>query len=243
MFKKLLILVSLLFVFAGAAISQESSNGTAATTAPAKPKKAPIFRATKDQIKEAQTMLKSKNGFGGEATGVSSPEWKTAVKAYQKENGLTKTGSLNRATVEKMGIALTDKQKEIPVNPNHIASGSSDTKKKKSGDGSSSSTTAKTEVKTSDGPKRPAPFQANKDQIMALQTKLKEAKLFSAEATGERSDDLKTAIKKYQEANGLKATGGINAATLEKAGIALTDKQKEQVAAQAAYDAAKTPKN
>lgn len=243
MFKKLLILVSVLFVFAGAAISQETSTGTAATTAPAKPKRAPIFRATKDQIKEAQTMLKSKNSFIGEATGVSSAEWKTAVKAYQSENGLTKTGSLNRATVEKMGIALTDKQKEIPVNPNHIASDSSEKTKKKSGDGSSASTMAKTETKTSDGPKRPAPFQANKDQIMALQTKLKEAKLFSAEANGERSDDLKAAVKKYQEANNLKATGGINAATLEKAGIALTDKQKEQVAAQAAYDAAKAPKN
>jgi len=38
-------------------------------------------------------------------------------------------------------------------------------------------------------------------------------------------------------------TGGINAATLEKAGIALTDKQKEQVAQQAAYDAAKAKSN
>jgi hypothetical protein len=31
--------------------------------------------------------------------------------------------------------------------------------------------------------------------------------------------------------------------TLEKMGIALTEKQKQQVAAQAAYDAAKAPKN
>ncbi|MBK8302444.1 MAG: peptidoglycan-binding protein [Chloracidobacterium sp.] len=67
-------------------------------------------------------MLKSKGKFSGEATGVSSAEWKTAVKAYQGDNGLTKTGSLNRATLEKMGIALTDKQKDIPVNPDHIAS-------------------------------------------------------------------------------------------------------------------------
>ena len=56
-------------------------------------------------------------------------------------------------------------------------------------------------------------------------------------------DALKDAVKKYQESNGLSATGGINAATLGKMGIALTDKQKDQVAAQAAYDAAKAPKN
>ena len=46
-------------------------------------------------------------------------------------------------------------------------------------------------------------------------------------------------LKKYQETNSLKVTGGINAATLEKAGITLTDKQKQQVAAQVAFDAAK----
>ena len=51
------------------------------------------------------------------------------------------------------------------------------------------------------------------------------------------------AIKKYQTDNALKSTGGINAATLEKMGIALTDKQKDQVAAQVAFDAAKAPKN
>ena len=95
----------------------------------------------------------------------------------------------------------------------------------------------------SDGPKRPAPFTANKEQITTIQTKLKAAKLFAGEANGERSDDLKEAIKKYQTDNALKSTGGINAATLEKMGIALTDKQKDQVAAQVAFDAAKAPKN
>jgi peptidoglycan hydrolase-like protein with peptidoglycan-binding domain len=74
---------------------------------------------------------------------------------------------------------------------------------------------------------------------MALQTVLKNAKMFNGEADGTRTDELKEAVKKYQEANGLKVTGGINAETLTKAGIALTDKQKAQVAAQAAYDAAK----
>ena len=33
-------------------------------------------------------------------------------------------------------------------------------------------------------------------------------------------------LKKYQDANGLKVTGTLNQATLEKMGIALTDKQK-----------------
>lgn len=233
MLKKILLMLPLLLVCAGSMIAQ----GTATDSAPAKTTetatKPATFRSTKDQVKEAQTLLKSKKVYNGEATGTSSAEWKTAVKTYQGENGLAKTGSLNRATLEKMGIKLTDKQKEIPVDPKHLAS--NETKPAKTEKPSSS----KTESKTSDGPKRPAPFQANKDQITALQTKLKEAKLFTGDADGSRSDGLKEAVKKYQEANGLKATGGINAETLEKMGIALTDKQKEQVAAQAAYDAAK----
>ena len=239
MLKRLFLLLSIFVLTTTAMFAQGSSATPAATpaaTSEAKPKK-PVFRSTKDQVKEAQTMLKASKVFSGEVTGVSSPEWKTAVKSYQGDNGLAKTGSLNRATLEKMGIKLTDKQKEIPVNPDHIASGDSKTTK------TESKTETKTEAKTTDGPKRPAPFSANKDQITALQTKLKEAKLFDGAADGERSDALKAAVKKYQEANSLNATGGINAATLEKAGIALTDKQKDQVAAQAAYDAAKTPKN
>ncbi|HRI03888.1 MAG TPA: peptidoglycan-binding domain-containing protein [Pyrinomonadaceae bacterium] len=238
MVRKIFLLLSAMFVFASLAGAQTPPPTPTPTPAPTtaaadKPAKPPQFRSTKDQVKEAQTMLKSKGKFSGEVTGVSSAEWKTAVKAYQGDNGLTKTGSLNRATLEKMGIALTDKQKLIPVSPgSFVAPG--DVAGMKVKDNPSTS---------SDGPKKPAPFSANKDQITALQKVLKDGKMFTGEANGERSNALKDAVKAYQKANGLKETGGINAATLEKAGIALTDKQKEQVAAQAAYDAAKAPKN
>ncbi len=236
MLKTFLLLTAALFVFSGAAIGQ-GTTGTATAASTEKPAKPPAFRATKDQIKQGQQILITSKLYSGEATGVYGDS-RPAIKAYQKANGLEENGKFDRATLEKMGIALTDKQKQTPatsgafVAPGDVAG----MKVKKT----EKTTSAKS---TADGPKRPAPFQANKDQITALQNKLKEAKLFMGAADGERSDALKDAIKKYQEANGLKATGGVNAATLEKAGIALTDKQKEQVAAQAAYDAAKATKN
>ena len=236
MLRKTLLVISASLLLATAVFAQGTA--TAKTPAATTTAKKPSFRSTKDQVKEAQTMLKAKSLFAGEVTGTSSADWKTAVKSYQGDNGLTKTGSLNRATLEKMGITLTDKQKLIPVDPKTIASASSKPKTMKPAAKPDTS-----EKMPSDGPKRPAPFTANKDQITALQTKLKEAKLFSGEANGERSDDLKEGIKKYQTDNALKSTGGINAATLEKMGIALTDKQKDQVAAQTAFDAAKAPKN
>lgn len=240
MFRKIFLLLSALFVLAAFVGAQTSTSTPAqAPTTDNKPAKAPVFRSTGDQVKEAQTMMKAKNVFSGEVTGVSSAQWKSAVKSFQGENGLTQTGSLNRATLEKMGIALTDKQKEIPVNPKTIASGSSKSSRSKDSDKTTAPTRAKS-ASTSGGPKRPAPFQATKDQITALQKVLKDGKMFDGEANGARSDALKEAVKKFQEANSLKVTGGINAATLQKAGITLTDKQKDQVAAQAAYDAAKT---
>jgi peptidoglycan hydrolase-like protein with peptidoglycan-binding domain len=234
-----LCLVALLYVSVG--FAQDTTKSKPATTADSgagdeKPKRGPVFRPTKDQIEQVQKILVTKKLYSGEPSGKYDDDTRAGIKTFQKGNGLKETGTLNRATLEKFGVELTEKQKDIPVSPNSYANGESGDKKPKSDKTEKSD---KPKSNDGDGPKRPAPFQANKDQIAALQTKLKDAKLFAGEANGERSDDLKEAVKKYQEAHNLKATGGINAATLEKAGIKLTDKQKEQVAAQAAYDAAK----
>ena len=56
---------------------------------------------------------------------------------------------------------------------------------------------------------------------------------------GKLDDLTREGLKKYQGANSLTVTGTLNAVTLQKMGIALTDAQKANVAAQAAYDAAK----
>lgn len=160
------------------------------------------FRATKDQITQAQKMLKVTE------SGKMDADTKAAVKKYQSENGLKQTGSLNRATLEKLGIELTDKQKTIPVDPNSYAS-----------------TDDKTTTK-----KRGPIFRATKDQIIAAQKMLKEKGLYTGEATGKLDPATRTGLKAYQEANGLKSTGTLNQLTLEKMGIPLTDKQKENAA-------------
>ncbi|CAN5441203.1 hypothetical protein BH10ACI3_BH10ACI3_20890 [soil metagenome] len=239
----------------GQGLSKATATPTPAASTTETEKKPARFTPNKDQIMQGQKLLKDKKLYTGEADGKYNDDTRAAIRAYQKENGLTLSGNFNQATLEKMNIALTDKQKGASTGTTAAATDASSSKKAKTAATASASDASAAEAKTdsttteaksaatADGPKRPAPFQANKDQITALQTKLKDAKLFTGAADGERSDALKESVKKYQEANGLKATGGINAATLEKAGIALTDKQKEQVAAQAAYDAAKTPKN
>ena len=165
--------------------------------------KKPIFRATKEQITTVQKMLKSPE------TGKMDDTFRIEIKKYQTANGLKATGTLNRATLEKMSIALTDKQKEIPVDQNSFA-------------------TAETDKTT---PTKKAPvFRATKDQIVAAQKLLKEKSLYTGEATGTLDPATRASLKAYQEANGMKGTGTLNAATLEKMGISLTDKQKENMA-------------
>ena len=73
----------------------------------------PIFRATADQIKQAQSLLKQRNFYTGEQTGKLNTATRAGLKEYQKAESLKMTGTLNKVTLEKMGIALTYKQKTM----------------------------------------------------------------------------------------------------------------------------------
>lgn len=223
----LAILCTVLLVLAASGQTDGSREpNTTAAPAPAK-KKSPVFRPTKDQITQVQTKLKAGNLYSGESTGKLDKASRDAIKSWQDTNGLKKTGTLNRATLEKMGVELTDTQKAIPVDPNSYASADEEKKLAKP-------TTATT------GPKRPAPFRANKGQIIAAQKVLRDGRMLTGGEDGKLDDTTRDGLGKYQEANSLRVTKTLNPATLEKMGIALTDKQKEQVAAQAAYDAARS---
>ena len=73
----------------------------------------PIFRATADQIKQAQAILKQRNFYSGEQTGKLDDDTRNGLKKYQQGEGLKVTGTLNKVTLEKMGIQLSDKQKTM----------------------------------------------------------------------------------------------------------------------------------
>ncbi len=227
-----LLFVCLLSVFFVIAADAQGSNAAAAAPAAAPAadaaKKPPVFRPTKDQIMEVQKILVTKKLYSATPSGKYDDSTREGIKSFQKDNGLKETGTLNRATLEKFGVALTDKQKAIAVSQNSFASADDKGKSKGSTTGTAS-----------DGPKRPAPFRANGDQITAAQKILRDGKMLTGGEDGKLDDTTREGLGKYQESNGLKVTKTLNAATLQKMGIALTDKQKEQVAAQAAYDAAK----
>lgn len=76
-------------------------------------KRGPIFRAIKDQIKQAQTLLKERGHYAGEVTGKLDPDTRAALKKYQEAESIKVTGTLNRVTLEKMNVPLTEKQKSM----------------------------------------------------------------------------------------------------------------------------------
>ena len=110
--KILATVLSLLFVFSAAMAQNANSSTTTSSTSTSKPRK-PIFRANKDQIKQAQKILKDRGFYAGEETGKLDPDTREGLKKYQSAETLKVTGTLNKVTLEKMGVELTEKQKAM----------------------------------------------------------------------------------------------------------------------------------
>ncbi len=203
-----LLLLTLSFSFALSAqtavpgnSSAENSANTAETAKTAK-KRGPVFRATKGQVKQAQAILKERTLYSGEQTGKLDDATRIGLQKYQLAEDLRITGTLNRETLEKMNVPLTDSQKGVPKPP-------------------------KPETAASDGGKKKPPiFRATKDQIQLAQALLKEKGFYSGEANGELNEDTREGLRKYQATNDIKVTGTLNRETLQKMSIQLTEKQK-----------------
>lgn len=103
-------LVCLLTVFGNLATAQNSTSTTKSATTK---KRGPVFRATKEQINQAQAVLKSRGFYSGEQVGKLDDATREGLRKYQMAEGLKVTGTLNKLTLEKMNIPLTEKQKTM----------------------------------------------------------------------------------------------------------------------------------
>jgi peptidoglycan hydrolase-like protein with peptidoglycan-binding domain len=101
----------LLCVTAASAQNSNTNAGGSNTNASATKKRGPVFRATKEQIKQAQGTLRQRGFYAGESTGKLDPTTREGLRKYQEAEGLKVTGTLNAATLQKMNVTLSDKQK------------------------------------------------------------------------------------------------------------------------------------
>jgi peptidoglycan hydrolase-like protein with peptidoglycan-binding domain len=93
--------------------TQTTSSSKSNAGANSNRKRGPVFRATKDQINQAQAILKERGFYAGEQTGKLDDATRDGLRKYQQAEGLKSTGTLNKVTLEKMGVALTDRQKAM----------------------------------------------------------------------------------------------------------------------------------
>jgi peptidoglycan hydrolase-like protein with peptidoglycan-binding domain len=59
-------------------------------------------QATPDQVKQAQTELKSQGLYKGKIDGDAGPQTMKSLRAYQKEKGLQQTGMLDEQTMDSL---------------------------------------------------------------------------------------------------------------------------------------------
>ena len=103
----------LLCVFTSGVLAQNSTSNTTKTATKQGAKRGPIFCATKEQINQAQAILKERGFYGGEQLGKLDDATRDGLRKYQQAEGLKVTGTLNKITLEKMNITLTEKQKTM----------------------------------------------------------------------------------------------------------------------------------
>jgi peptidoglycan hydrolase-like protein with peptidoglycan-binding domain len=103
----------LLCVFSTAAVAQDSTSTSTKSATKQGVKRGPVFRATKDQINQAQAILKQRGFYAGDQMGKLDDATRDGLRKYQQAEGLKVTGTLNKITLEKMNITLTEKQKTM----------------------------------------------------------------------------------------------------------------------------------
>jgi peptidoglycan hydrolase-like protein with peptidoglycan-binding domain len=106
--------IAILFAVSLVPASQEANSNASKTSAQSSnsnKKRNPIFRANKDQIRQAQAILKQRGFYSGEQTGKLDPDTRAGLRKYPAAEKIKVTGTLNKLTLEKMNIPLTEKQK------------------------------------------------------------------------------------------------------------------------------------
>jgi len=93
-------------------VNTNSNSGTNSNK-PTNVNRGPIFRASADQIKQAQVILKQRGFYSSEQTGKLDANTRAGLRKYQQAESLKVTGTLNKSTLARMGIALTEKQKTM----------------------------------------------------------------------------------------------------------------------------------
>jgi len=97
----LLLVLSLLLAFSLAAATQ-NKNANKSTSANKAVNRKPIFRASADQVKQAQLQLQAAGLYNGPTDGMMDPDTRAGLARFQQQNGLRATQTLDQQTLARL---------------------------------------------------------------------------------------------------------------------------------------------
>ena len=177
-----------------AAPGQESAGTAAVQVTPVPDSSASNPQA--DLIRAAQTRLKELGIYAADITGNIGRKTRIAIKEFQSSQGLKETGELDENTVRLLLYAqeVSAEVQETPA-PTLLPESVTPTPVRES--------TAQVLSIDSTG-----------DLVYAIQERLMELGYYSGNVTGHYGEKTATAVKLFQQKNGLSATGNADAATV-----------------------------
>lgn len=184
------------YVSGGSTGSSNSSSGTTDSSAStAVPTRTLRKGYTGDDVKSVQTRLKTLGYYSGSIDGKYGSGTMAAVKAFQKDNGLTADGLAGKNTYDKLYSGS-------------VSSSGSSSSGSASSSGSSGSSSNGWTI-----PKRTLRKGYTGDDVISVQQRLKELGYYTGLVDGKYGSGSMAAVKAFQEKHGLTADGLAGTAT------------------------------
>lgn len=194
------------------ALSVALVGGLAVVGAPAKTRV-----QSRSDVRSAQQQLQSNGYYTGKVDGIDGPMTHRAIRKYQKDYGLAVTGRLDSATLNKLGVASSTMGKAsrssmAPGSQNMPATSGS---QNMSGNPASSSQEANRSAGNNTGMNQ----NVSTSDIQAAQRALKQKGFYSGSIDGRLNQSTNSAIRAFQQSNGLNVTGQLDQNTLNSLGV------------------------
>ena len=172
-------------------------------------------------IRGAQQQLKTGGYYKGAVDGRNGQMTRSAIRQYQRENGLNTNGQLDNVTCNKLlGMQGTGEANRSTTGAQTTQSNSANANSRNNANGNGSNTQGMNGANNNSGSNPPAMSNAEfKANVQSAQRQLKQKGLYTGNINGVMDSNTETAIRKYQENTGLNVTGRLDQTTLNSLGI------------------------
>lgn len=185
-------------------------------TPPPRPSPTPEIPYRSD-VEAAQKLMKDLGINTGKIDGKLGPNTQTAVRKFQKDNGLSETGEITEEVIVAMEKAVAAVAKPDPEPKVRVTDAKAEESSKEIKDADDPAVViVRKSDSTPSAPKvdpGPVPTLQNMKDVRKLQEQLKLAGTYTGDVDGKWGDLTRAAMREFQEKAGIKVTGRPNRET------------------------------